>query len=264
MISDTLVKKLWEENADSWVELNKKGYNIYRDLVSNPAFFSILPPVADLKCLDIGCGEGTGTRELARLGANVTGIDISKNMINHAQNIEKTTPLGIKYISCSVLNLPFPDNSFDTVTAFCSLMDIQNLDKALEEISRVMKNDGFLQFSITHPCFWDQSNNWINDDDGKCIGVQINSYFDQDHGKVNEWNFDAVDTEEELNLPTFKTALFKRTFSQWIAALQKSGFYVEELIEPQASLEAVAKNPSMEPSRLFPFFMVLRCRLLEK
>ncbi len=54
--------------------------------------------VANLKALDLACGDGYYTRLLRRLGANpVTGVDLSQGMIDLARAQEKTTPLGLQY-----------------------------------------------------------------------------------------------------------------------------------------------------------------------
>lgn len=260
MTTDEVVRELWDQNADNWAELNQQGYNVYRDLVSNPAFFSILPPVSGLNCLDIGCGEGDGTRKLAELNASVTGIDISPKMIAHAKKASRESSPSIHFISCSVVDMPFESHTFDVVTAFCSLMDIGEIDAALREIERVLKKDGFFQFSITHPCFWDHHNSWSFDYKGKCVAATIRSYSHQGSGKISEWIFDGVKAGANDEIPRFKTAIFKRTFSEWVAALAKVGFYIEELVEPLAPENAVETFPEMEPSAAFPFFAIFRCR----
>ena len=51
----------------------------------------------DLNCLDVGCGGGILTEKLKRLGANVTGIDASKNSIEIAKKHAKKSRLEIDY-----------------------------------------------------------------------------------------------------------------------------------------------------------------------
>jgi hypothetical protein len=52
------VGRLWNTNATTWTRLARAGYNIYRDHLNTPAFPEMLPDVAGLHGLDIGCGEG--------------------------------------------------------------------------------------------------------------------------------------------------------------------------------------------------------------
>jgi hypothetical protein len=54
-------------NADksrpgAWAKLSRLGYNVSRDEITMPAFLALLPEVSGLAGLDIGCGEGHGTR----------------------------------------------------------------------------------------------------------------------------------------------------------------------------------------------------------
>ena len=57
----TDVKRYWEENAEAWTRLSRRGYDVYRDHLNTPAFLAMLPDVRGLAGLDIGCGEGNNT-----------------------------------------------------------------------------------------------------------------------------------------------------------------------------------------------------------
>src|SRR5438105_446334 len=147
------VGRLWNTNADAWTKLARAGYDVYRDYLNTPAFFELLPPVAGLAGLDIGCGEGHNTRLLARRGARVTAVDIAEDFVAHARRAEGLEPLGIEYRVASAVTLPFAGAAFDFATGFMSFMDVPEMDRVLAEAYRVLKPGGFLQFSICHPCF---------------------------------------------------------------------------------------------------------------
>ena len=82
----------WESNAEAWTRHSRAGYDVYRDALNTPAFLAMLPPVAGLQGLDIGCGEGTNTRHVARLGARMHAIDIAPTFIRHAEATEEVEP----------------------------------------------------------------------------------------------------------------------------------------------------------------------------
>jgi SAM-dependent methyltransferase len=138
----------WDANAPAWIELSRAGFDVYRDLVNTPAFFSMLPPVDGLRCLDLGCGEGHNTRLLAARGADVVALDISEVFIEATSKIADS---GTRYIVGDGALLPFVSAAFDAVTAFMSLMDVADPEAALHEIARVLRPGGFLQFSVVHP-----------------------------------------------------------------------------------------------------------------
>jgi putative hydrolase of the HAD superfamily len=76
-MKDEEVGRYWEGNAEAWTKLSRAGYDVYRDYLNTPAFLEMLPDVAGLRGLDIGCGEGHDTRQVAGRGASVTGLDIA-------------------------------------------------------------------------------------------------------------------------------------------------------------------------------------------
>ena len=74
------VAQYWEANAETWTQHARAGYDIYRDGLNTPAFLDMLPPIRGLSGLDVGCGEGSNTREFVRLGATVHAIDVGPTL----------------------------------------------------------------------------------------------------------------------------------------------------------------------------------------
>ena len=100
-----------------------------------------IPEVSEnAKILDL-C---TGTGDIAALlkkrfpSADITGVDFSDAMLKIARRKHKT----INFVNADCLKLPFEDNSFDLVTISFGLRNTVSFDKALSEISRVLKPGG--------------------------------------------------------------------------------------------------------------------------
>lgn len=186
------VGHFWNSNADAWTELARAGYDVYRDHLNSPAFFALLPDVKGLSGLDIGCGEGYNTRLLAKRGARVTAVDIADVFIAHAKHAEANEPLGIDYRVASAVALPFADESFDFATGFMSLMDVPEKNRALAEAWRVLKPGGFLQFSISHPCFDTPHRRNLRDANGRTYAIEVGDYFRGRDGEIEEWLFTAA------------------------------------------------------------------------
>ena len=127
--------------------------DVYRDALNTPAFLAMLPAIGGLLGLDLRCGKGSNTRKLAQLGARTHAIDIASTFTRHARATEEADPLGILFNVADAVSLPFADRTFDFATAFMSMMDGSDQSAALLEVSRVLRPGGFLQFSISHPCF---------------------------------------------------------------------------------------------------------------
>ena len=98
--------------------------------------------------LDVGCGSGIVTRDLAHLtNGIVIGIDESSDMINEASSIVKQYK-NISLIIGGAQHLPFPDNSFDITTCNLVLMWTAHPQEMVKEMARVTKIDGIVLASL--------------------------------------------------------------------------------------------------------------------
>src|SRR3990167_10065112 len=102
----------------------------------------ILFGVRGKSLLDIGCADGTTTRQIKKNlpSAEVTGIDLYKKAIDHAKRKARK----IRFIHGDVHKLPFGNNSFEIVTAIETIEHLDNPNKALAEIYRVLEPNGYL------------------------------------------------------------------------------------------------------------------------
>jgi len=250
----------WESNAETWTRHARAGYDVYRDGLNTPAFLAMLPPVRGLFGLDIGCGEGANTRALARCGARMNAIDIAPTFVRYAQADEDANPLGITYQLADAAALPFPDQSFDFATAFMSLMDIPNLDRALSECARVLRSGSFFQFSILHPCFAPLVRKVVREEDGSISGIVIARYFDCVDGEVETWSFSSLPPDELARSKPFRVPRFHRPLSGWVELILQTGFRIEQIGEPRATDEQIARYPMLDDTRVAPLFLHMRVR----
>ncbi len=248
----------WERNAAAWTQLVRANCDVYRDLLNTPAFLAMLPDVAGLEGLDIGCGEGANTRQLAACGARMSGIDIAPTFIAAAQKIPATPP--IEYSVASAQALPFPEAHFDFAVAFMSLMDVPQPELAIREAHRVLRPGGFLQFSITHPCFGTPHRKLLRNDAGEAYAVEVGRYYDGEDGEIERWIFGATPPELKATLPRFEVPRFYRTLSQWMNAILGAGFTLERIEEPRVSEETARKHPAVQDTRVVSYFLHVRAR----
>jgi ubiquinone/menaquinone biosynthesis C-methylase UbiE len=257
------VAAIWNDNAENWTLLSRQGYDTFRDHVNTPAFMGLLPDVAGLKGLDIGCGEGTNTRRVAARGATLSGIDVAQRFVAFARERELSDPLGIDYQLASATALPFAAQSFDFATAFMSIMDIPEQELVLREALRVLRPGGFLQFSICHPCFHTPRFAWIRDEEGRRVALEVGDYFTPHWGSVEEWTFGSAPQAARDALPEFRlfrVPRFDRILSEWLNLILDAGFVLERFCEPTASDEALAACPKVEDTRVISYSLIIRCR----
>lgn len=127
------------------------------DRYDDPTMVALLDLVGDvrgLRVLDLACGHGRLTRELARRGAQVVGLDLSAALLEQARGEERTTPLGITYVQADAgAPTTIAGEPFDYVTCYFGLLDIDDLDGAVATVARVLRPGGGFTFSTLHPCF---------------------------------------------------------------------------------------------------------------
>lgn len=144
----------FEEAAEDWIAWARTrghdAYWSYRD-----SFFSLLPRPG--RALDVGCGEGRVCRDLAARGFDVVGIDASPTLVLAA----KEADCEHEYLLARAEALPFPDELFDIVVAYNTLMDVEDMPLAVREAARVLRPGGRLCACVTHPTA--DAGDWVDD-----------------------------------------------------------------------------------------------------
>jgi ubiquinone/menaquinone biosynthesis C-methylase UbiE len=132
-----------------------------------------LPP--EPRLLDLGCGAGKGPLQQFP-DANAAGLDISTEQLQLAKN---RTDAGL--VTGDMTTLPFPDDHFDAVTAFYSVihLPVDEHGTCYEEVARVLASGGQFLFSIGDD--WAGANDdWL------------------DSGTRMEWSFPPMEETERL------------------------------------------------------------------
>ena len=117
------------------------------EIEARQAYLDLLGVSAGERVLDVGCGSGVVTRELARRvgpDGRVIGLDPSPALLTVARDLARDAGLadGVEFREGSVLKLPFPDGSFDTVTCVTVLSHVPGGEGAVPELARVLRPGG--------------------------------------------------------------------------------------------------------------------------
>src|SRR3990172_3718814 len=97
-----------------------------------------------MQVLEVGCGTGYFTKELAKTGALITAIDISRDLLEVAQSEIKSK--NVLFQIENAYALTFNDNYFDSIVGSSVLHHLE-VDRALSEFYRVLKPGGSLYFT---------------------------------------------------------------------------------------------------------------------
>jgi SAM-dependent methyltransferase len=104
-----------------------------------------------MRVLDVACGTGVVSVTAARLGARVTGLDLTPELLQRARENSRIAGLEIEWREGDVENLPFGDAEFDGVVSQYGHMFAPRPEVAIAEMLRVLKPGGTVAFSTWPP-----------------------------------------------------------------------------------------------------------------
>ena len=133
------------EKYDVWY---KTSLGALSDKLEKELVFSLFEIKHGDAVLDVGCGTGNYTIELAKRGADVVGVDSSEEMLIWARQKAQGERLKVNFQVADALNLPFPDESFDLILSNGLLCFLKEPEKALMEMHRVLKPGGGLAVGV--------------------------------------------------------------------------------------------------------------------
>ena len=230
-------KSTWDIMAPHWLSPEEENYHHKYFIL--PEIYRLLDVQKDENVLDVACGKGDIARHLARSGARVTGIDISK-MLDYAIESEAKEKLGINYLRLNAeeLSKKFGEDSFDKVVCNMALMDFQDFKPTIQQISSILKETGIFVFSILHPAFSFPTtlSRRIPDDSQRNedrVRVILDYY---DERPI----ISSYDTKPPGSIPLLH---FHRPISSYLNELAKNNLILLETSEPHASEEIVRMFP---------------------
>ena len=144
--------KFWAESARGYKEGVRKELN--NSTISDKWIRKILENAPDkekLRILDIGCGPGFFTINLSKLGHDVTGIDISREMVIVAKENAEEQGLKCDFKVMNANSLEFPDNTFDLIINRVVTWTLPDLYECYREWRRVLAPNGrLIVFDANH------------------------------------------------------------------------------------------------------------------
>lgn len=113
--------------------------------VRNAVMGEVLSQIKSKTIVDIGCGIGSITIDMARQNPNsiVYGIEITDGLSKQCEmNARLLDITNVKFKTANIYDLPFEDNSIDTATCFFMLHHLDDIPRALAEVKRVLREGG--------------------------------------------------------------------------------------------------------------------------
>ncbi len=208
-------KKWWESTSDYYQKETKIPIDIHYGPGSpNENKLKLLGDINGKNILEIGCGGAQCGVAMAKKGAKVIGIDISEEQLKFAKKLAIKNKVNVKFYQGDIRKLPqIKSNSQDIVFSAFALHYIDNLLICFREVNRVLKNNGTFVFSFPHPFYRTIDSNTL---------------------KIKESYFKTGKITKIFSDPTKKFVAYNYTTSELYNLLIKSGFYVEQILEPDS------------------------------
>lgn len=236
----------YDEIADWYNESIQAGAQLHYLNLMLPHLFGMMGEVQGLSICDLACGQGVLSRQLARRGAQVVGVDLSAKMLEIARREEETERLGITYLQDNANTLTaLADTTYDGVLCNLSLMDIPNLSATFRTVQRILRPQGWFVCSITHPCFFPPYSRWVTAADGT-VSREVRGYFEEIF-----WYSDNPHGVRG------KVGAYHRMLSTYLNTLIEAGLTLEHLIELQGTGEIAEHIPGY---REVPVIVIVRCK----
>ncbi|MGQ0584705.1 MAG: class I SAM-dependent methyltransferase [Reyranella sp.] len=210
-----------------------------------PALKAMLPPMAGLRVVDLGCGFGWFCRWAREAGAaSVLGLDVSENMLARAR---ATTPdKAISYERADLERLTLPAGTFDLAYSSLALHYIEALGPLLDVVHRALVPDGRLVFSIEHPLHTAPTRpGWVEDDTGQRTWP-LDRYLDEGPRRT-DWLAKGVVKQH-------------RTIATYLNRLIASGFTLDCIDEWGPTDAQIAAHPEWKGERDRPPFLLVSAR----
>lgn len=133
------IKRHWDIRSSEYNDFVVRGFSIERERRAWQSHFTSILGDSPLSILDVGCGPGIVSMQLADLGHHVTSVDISDRMLEFARVNAEDNGLSIDFMQADAMDLPFSDGSFDAVVSDYMLWTVPEPRKVISEWFRVLK-----------------------------------------------------------------------------------------------------------------------------
>jgi ubiquinone/menaquinone biosynthesis C-methylase UbiE len=241
----------WGDVA-AWYDqlVGEAGSEYHREVVL-PGVLRLLAPQPGQKVIDIACGQGVLCRILHERGAEATGVDASRELIDAAR---KRGPDAIRYDVADARELHFlPAQRFDAAACVLAVQNINPLAPVFEGVARLLVERGRFVVAMMHPAFrGPKETSWGWDEAKRVQYRRVDRYLLPRKAPIVAHPGQAD--------PTY-TWTFHRPIEAYVKSLRNAGLLIDALEEwpshksstsgPRAAAENLARKE-------IPMFLAIR------
>lgn len=235
---------------DGWV--GKGGSEHHRKLAI-PALMHLLNAQPNEEILDVGAGQGVLAPQVAKTGANYTGVDVSTKLLNYARKHHGEHGRFLEADAARLHEQSFiKADYFDGVTFLLSVQDMNPLDEVLRSAAWTLRPYGRMVLLMTHPAFRvPRQSGWGFDEDRKLQFRRVDRYLTPL----------PVPMKQHPGKEGGVTISFHRPISEYINSLGQCGLVIDHMDEiPLGDFSMKKKRTKAEKlaDAEIPLFLALR------
>jgi Methylase involved in ubiquinone/menaquinone biosynthesis len=130
----------------------------------------------------------------------------------------------------------FPDNSFDVILSSLVFHYIEDYERLIQKLFKMLKPNGHLIFTVEHPVFTAYgSQDWYYDENGEILHFPVDRYF-------YEGNREAIFLGEKMTK-------YHRTMTTYIDTLLQNGFNIKRMVEPKPPKNLLEQEGMLDEMR---------------
>ncbi len=247
-------KTSWEGVA-GWYGRHLEKDGTFQEAVVFPGAERLLSPVPGKRYLDIACGEGAFSRQIARRpGIRVSGFDAAPSLIARAKRL---APKNADYLVADAKAFAdrYPPAAFDGASCILAIQNIDEIGPVFRDAARVLKPGSAFVLVMNHPSFRQpRQSGWGWDEGRKLQYRRVDKYLGA---------YDVPIQAHPGSAPDVVTHSFHRPLQAYVKALSASGFVLADLEEwsshrvSDSGPKARAENASRTE---IPMFLALVAR----
>jgi 2-polyprenyl-3-methyl-5-hydroxy-6-metoxy-1,4-benzoquinol methylase len=207
------VRKFFNQAAEKYnKDRTCRGGRLFNEFIEIPCTLSLIgEPKKKVSILDIGCGIGSYSYYFGELGYDVTGLDISENMVEISKS--KCKPFeNVSIINSSFINYEI-EKKYDIIIGGFMLGYFENLESTFKKIDKSLNKGGVAVLSMLHPVRLSSIKRTL-------FSYEIGNYFDEKYYKT-DLNMDFGDLE-----------LRKWNIEDIFLNIENTNIYVDQIREP--------------------------------
>ena len=187
----------------------------------------LLPDVAGMDTIELGCGTAYFSGWLARAGARPVAVDASERQLSLARALQAEHGADFPLVHADAERVPYPDASFDLALSEYGASSWCDPHRWVPEAARLLRPGGWLLFLVVGPILTLCS---FPDGSAQAGDRLVRPYFGM----------------HETDTPAFGTTEFQLPYGQWVRVLHEAGFTLERLEELQAPTGASTPWPFVD------------------